>query len=184
MQAGVVEVEWGVFSLSIVNFQKDIAEFDPERGRGVNALRTAIKVRETHGNATMGDFYSALANRFFDGLEQPEGVPKQQNYVHSLLLDPTLASDALGDITTWETLRDEHQALCSECKSFGVPTIQLDGGAGASIFGPVISYEPASEAEAVELWEHVSWLTKYTNFSELKRDRLIEPDLALFRQRD
>jgi hypothetical protein len=178
-----VEVEWGVFSLSIVNFQKDIDEFDPDRGGGINALRTAIKVRQTHGNAAMGDFYSALGDRVFDGLEPLDELPTLEAALKDIDLDPTLASDALSDSSTWETLRSEHAELCSECKSFGVPTIKLDGGAGASIFGPVISNVPVSQEEAVELWEHVSWLTRYENFSELKRDRLIDPDLGIYRQR-
>jgi hypothetical protein len=29
----------------------------------------------------------------------------------------------------------------------------------------------------------VSWLVRYENFSELKRDRLVEPDLESTRQR-
>ena len=179
----MVEVEWGVFSLSIVNFQKDMDEFDPDRGRGINALRTSIHVRETHGNAAMGDFYSALGNRIFDGMEMPDELATLEAALTDVGLEPSLAKEALADISTWEKLRAEHGALCAECQSFGVPTIKLDGGAGASIFGPVISNEPENEEEAVELWEHVSWLTRYANFSELKRDRLVQPELAMFRQR-
>ena len=76
---------------------------------------------------------------------------------------------------------DEHQALVRDTRSFGVPTIRLDGGYGAAIFGPVISNPPASDEEAVDLWTHVSWLARYENFSELKRDRTIDPDLNYWR---
>jgi hypothetical protein len=62
-----------------------------------------------------------------------------------------------------------------------VPTIRLDGGRGPAIFGPVISNPPADGAEAATLWEHVSWLVRYENFSELKRDRTVTPDLARVR---
>jgi hypothetical protein len=62
-----------------------------------------------------------------------------------------------------------------------VPTIRLDGGTGPAIFGPVISNPPGSDAEATELWGHVAWLVRYDNFSELKRDRTIDPDLAYWR---
>nr|MBA2437248.1 hypothetical protein [Acidimicrobiia bacterium] len=62
-------------------------------------------------------------------------------------------------------------------RSFGVPTIVLDGGEGPAIFGPVVSEVPTDE-EAVELWRHVSWLARYENFSELKRDRTLALDLA------
>jgi len=46
----------------------------------------------------------------------------------------------------------------------------LDGGAGAAIFGPVISDMPTDE-DAVELWRHTAWLARYGNFAELKRKR-------------
>jgi hypothetical protein len=36
--------------------------------------------------------------------------------------------------------------------------------------------------EAVELFRHVVWLTRYENFSELKRDRVELPDLASVRR--
>jgi hypothetical protein len=35
-----------------------------------------------------------------------------------------------------------------------------------------------TDEEAVELWRHVSWLVRYENFSELKRDRTLALDLA------
>ena len=57
-----------------------------------------------------------------------------------------------------------------------MPTILLDGGAGPAIFGPVISELPGDE-DAVQLWEHVSWLARYENFAELKRGRISRPVL-------
>jgi hypothetical protein len=43
-----------------------------------------------------------------------------------------------------------------------------------AIFGPVISEVP-TDADAVELWLPASWLVRYANFSELKRDRVAAP---------
>ena len=34
-----------------------------------------------------------------------------------------------------------------------------------------------SDEEALDLWRHVSWLARYENFAELKRDRIKSPDL-------
>mgnify|MGYP006285063647 CR=1 FL=1 len=75
----------------------------------------------------------------------------------------------------------EHLDLVNNTASFGVPTIRLDGGSGPAIFGPVISNPPTSDDDAVNLWRSVSWLIRYENFSELKRNRLIDPDLEAFR---
>ncbi|CAB4753685.1 unannotated protein [freshwater metagenome] len=75
----------------------------------------------------------------------------------------------------------EHHDLVNNSSSFGVPTIRLDGGSGPAIFGPVISNMPANDDDAVNLWKSVAWLTRYENFSELKRNRTIDPDLQMFR---
>ena len=96
--------------------------------------------------------------------------------------DASLVDDALADDSTWETLKSEHTILCDETRSFGVPTIRLDGGQGPALFGPVISNPAESTEEAVELWRHVRWLTAYDNFAELKRDRL-PPDLEAYKRR-
>ena len=72
--------------------------------------------------------------------------------------------------------------MCDETRSFGVPTIRLEGGQGPALFGPVISNPAESTEEAVELWRHVRWLTAYDNFAELKRDRL-PPDLEAYKRR-
>jgi len=57
-----------------------------------------------------------------------------------------------------------------------VPTLVLDGGRGLAMFGPVVSELPSDE-DAVTLWQHAQWLTRYGNFSELKRRRASPPDL-------
>jgi hypothetical protein len=87
----------------------------------------------------------------------------------------------MDDPSTWDEVLKEHRDLVDNTRSFGVPTIVLDGD--ATIFGPVISELPTDE-DAVELWRHVAWLARYENFSELKRDRTIPNSLpaALWRR--
>jgi hypothetical protein len=76
----------------------------------------------------------------------------------------------------------EHRELCDRTRSFGVPTVVLDGGDGPAIFGPVVSEVPDDDDTAVALWRHVSWLVRYENFAELDRDRLKAPDLESVRR--
>ncbi|TME44255.1 MAG: hypothetical protein E6I55_11230 [Chloroflexi bacterium] len=66
-------------------------------------------------------------------------------------------------------------------RAFGVPTVVLDDGDGPAIFGPVIFDVPA-DAEALELWQHFSWLARNTNFAEVKRERTRYPDLESVRR--
>ena len=178
---GRVEVEWGVFSLAIVNWEGQIEEFDPAEERGVKALRTAVAVRDRLGNEAMGDYYSAIGERIFDGLQSAQMDATITGALDDAGLPEEICREAQEDPSTWETLLAEHRELVSETRSFGVPTIGLDGADGPVIFGPVISNPPENDADAEALWEHVTWLTRYDNFSELKRDRKIDPDLELWR---
>jgi hypothetical protein len=178
---GVVEASWGVFCLEVQNFTKPIDAFDPGRSQAAPSLRTMVAVRDEVGQAAASDFYEALGHRYFE-LEQPlQDAATIEGALTDAGLDTVWFDKAMADPDTWTTVLAEHTRLCDETRSFGVPTIRLDAGMGPAIFGPVISNPPASDDEAVQLWEHVSWLTRYENFSELKRDRTIEPDLQYSR---
>lgn len=183
---GVIEASWGVFCLELQNFTKSHDQFDPARSVAAPSLRTLVAVRDAPasnggGQAAAGRFYEALGTRYFDHEEPLETPGTVEGALTDAGLSPSWYTDALDDPGTWQAVLTEHEKLCADTRSFGVPTIRLDGGTGPAIFGPVISNPPASDAEAIELWEHVSWLVRYANFSELKRDRTIEPDLASWR---
>jgi predicted DsbA family dithiol-disulfide isomerase len=175
-QLGEIELDWGLFSLEVVNLA---AESDPRQlvARSGPALRTATLIRGRQGGAAIGSFYTALGQRIW---EQSPPEQDMATAVRAALeeigLDPTWCEEALSDPSTWEAVLDEHRELVERTRSFGVPTIVLDGGNGPAIFGPVISMLP-SDDDAVALWHHVSWLARYDNFSELKRDRVKPPDL-------
>jgi predicted DsbA family dithiol-disulfide isomerase len=178
---GVVEVSWGVFSLEVVNFTKPVEQFDHSRSVAAPSQRTLVLVRDSLGQAAAGRFYETLGARYFD-LEQDLQAP--DTITGSLAdagLDVSLYERAMADDSTWSTVLAEHLDLVSNTRSFGVPTIRLDDGTGPAIFGPVISNEPDSDDDAVNLWKSIAWLTRYENFSELKRNRTIDPDLNYYR---
>ncbi len=177
---GTVDVSWGTFSLELQNFDKPLEEFDVSKSVSGPALRTLVAVREHEGEVAAGKFYEAIGTRYFEG-EEGLGDDVVRAALADAGLDEAWLDKAVADESTWETVVAEHQSLRSDTRSFGVPTIRLDGGAGPAIFGPVISNPPANDDDAANLWEHVEWLVRYDNFSELKRDRTIEPDLAMVR---
>ncbi|MCY4162998.1 MAG: hypothetical protein OXE93_02095 [bacterium] len=192
--------------MAIVNWDKPLSEFDPSKGAGVHSLRTAIEARNVGGNAGIGAYYEAVGHRAFDLVESVNDINTLKAAATDAGFSSSLVDDALANPATWEALKSEHTVLCDETRSFGVPTIRLDianptDGANdaastadgpssdsaasqtrPALFGPVISNPPASTKEAVELWQHVRWLTAYDNFSELKRDRL-PPNLESYRRR-
>ncbi|HMD45277.1 MAG TPA: DsbA family protein [Acidimicrobiales bacterium] len=175
-QLGAVELEWRVFSLEVVNLPDGE---DPRRleARSGPALRTAILVRDDEGPAGVGRFYTALGALVWEQVPPERHGPETvRSALRASGIDPDLCDKALADPGTWEAVLEEHQALVERTRSFGVPTIVLDGGTGPAIFGPVVSTVPGDE-EALALWHHVSWLARDPNFSELKRDRTAPPDL-------
>ncbi|MCI0546713.1 MAG: DsbA family protein [Candidatus Rokubacteria bacterium] len=175
-ELGEIDLTWGVFSLEVVNLPagKDPRELEARSGP---ALRTAIALRDREGPKAIGAFYAALGKRIWENPPPPDDmVAAVREALEVSGLDPGIADRALGEPATWDAVLAEHRKLVDETRSFGVPTIVLDGGDGPAIFGPVISALPSDE-DAIALWRHTSWLVRYGNFAELKRDRLGRPDL-------
>ena len=178
---GVVEVNWALFSLEVVNFNRPIAEFDETTSVAAPSQRTFVSVRSAHGQDAASRFYETLGHRFFELEQELQHESTVKGALADAGLDTALYERAMSDPSTWETVLAEHFDLVNNTASFGVPTIRLDGGTGPAMFGPVISNPPTSDDDAVNLWKSVSWLIRYENFSELKRNRTIDPDLQLFR---
>ena len=175
-ELGLLELDWGVFSLEVVNLPEDD---DPRQleARAAPALRTAIVIRDRAGSRAIGPFYAALGRRIW---EEPPPPDDMATAVKAALVEAGLGEswcdDALADPGSWDDVLAEHGELRERTGSFGVPTLVLDGGRGLAMFGPVISELPDDE-DARTLWDHAHWLTRYGNFSELKRHRLAPPDL-------
>ena len=172
-----------MFSLAVQNHDGDMAGFDNEAGRGVAALRTCVLVRDRDGNDALGHLYTSLASARHDRAEDLDDHDVIRGALGDAGLPADRLDDALADHTTFERLVADHCALVERTAAFGVPAILLDGGTGPAIFGPVISNPTETDDEARALWDHTAWLTRYENFSELKRDRIIDPDLESYRSR-
>lgn len=165
-----VEVEWRLFSLSLINEGKDDPLADVHQ-KGTPALRTLALIRETGGNDAVGAVYKAIGERIHDRHEEPSRDTLTES-LSEVGLDPGLVEQALNNDETMDVVRSEHEAAVDEAGCFGVPTIVLPSG--RAIFGPVIPLAPTGEA-AGELWDRVSWLADYDGFFELKRERDRKP---------
>lgn len=180
-ELGVVVIDWGLFSLELQNARNEPQELADAHARSARALRTAIAVRDAAGRSAVGGFYKALGARVHERGEPLEEPATVEAALRDAGLDRDLCRAAWADPSTAERVAAEHRHLCEKTRSFGVPTIVLDGGDGPAIFGPVLS-EPPSDEDAVALWEHVSWLVRHASFAELKRDRLAAPNLESVRR--
>ena len=177
---GEVEADWAVFSLALANEGNEESRAK-RHFRSECALRTVITVRERHGREAVGEFYRHLGRRVHELGEPLEEAATVEGALADAGLEPGLCEKAMSDDSTKAAFEAEHAALVERTRSFGVPTIVLDGGDGPAIFGPVIAEVPSDE-DAVELWRHTSWLVRHRAFAELKRDRTPITDLASVRK--
>jgi protein-disulfide isomerase-like protein with CxxC motif len=180
-ELGVIELEWGLFSLELQNAGREPEELAEAHARSARTLRTVVAVRKAAGPAGVGGFYRALGERVHQRGEPLEEAGIVEAALVDAGLDRSLCEKAWSDESTAEAVAAEHRQLVDRTRSFGVPTIALDGGEGPAVFGPVISEVPDDD-DAVELWRHVSWLVRHEHFAELKRDRLSVPDLESVRR--
>lgn len=181
-ELGEVELSWGFFSLEVQNAGEEPEDMARAHALSARALRTAVLARDI-SEAAVGGFYRELGRRVHEQGQDLDAAETVEASLADAGLDVALAAKAWSDPSALERLGDEHRTLCDRTRSFGVPTIVLDGGDGPAIFGPVIAEVPMDD-DAVELWRHVAWLARYDNFSELKRDRTSMPDLESVRQRN
>ena len=157
-----------MFSLAIVN-GGDEGRTATDTG-SVPSLRTAIAVRDAHGNDAVGAFYKAISDaRHLRGLPLDDHAVIEAS-LREAGLEPELLQQALDDPATWEAVQREHDEAVAAYKAFGVPTIVLDGGDGPQMFGPIISEVPDDDG-AVDLWRHFAWMARNPNVAEMKRDR-------------
>ena len=82
---------------------------------------------------------------------------------------------------SWDDLlRAETEAAVGRTGSdVGTPILTFGPPDGPSIFGPVISAVPESDADCLELYDAALTLTKFGTFSELKRSDRQSLDLPL-----
>ncbi len=178
-------VDWRFISLRQVNAHLDYdTHFPPEyeagHTAGLKLLRVAAQVREEHGRDAVGALYAAYGTRLFEVSPGPDIASEIGPFVATCLADAELPghlATAVDDASYDVVIQDEtDEALRLTGKDVGTPIVHVDPPAGVAFFGPVISRLP-SDAEAIELWDHVIGLVRFPGFAELKRSLRERPQL-------
>jgi 2-hydroxychromene-2-carboxylate isomerase len=183
------DVDWRFISLRVLNAHVDYdAHFPPEyeagHTAGLRLLRVAARARSMRGREAIGPLYAALGQHIFETErdERPAGEHRDTRaFVEPILAEaglPADLADALDDEDADDEIRAETaEALALTGKDVGTPILHFrPAESGVAFFGPVISRLP-SDAEAVELWEHVVALASFPGFAELKRSLREKPRL-------
>jgi hypothetical protein len=176
-ELGEVTLDWGVFSLEVVNLHadEDPAGYDAEYGP---ALRVGLALRGEYGPAAIGDFYAAFGTRMWE-TQAPDGsgrlpdVPElTRQALADIGTDPGYADKVMADEGTWTAVLDEHRRWAGELRVFGVPTL-LIGEDRHVVFGPVLRSLPDDD-DCRELWRHLRGLALVGTVYELKRYKSLQ----------
>jgi predicted DsbA family dithiol-disulfide isomerase len=175
---GEIELTWGLYCLEVANLPEGA---DPiplgTTARSATALRTAAAIYAAEGSDAVGRFYKALGERVWETSDPASDRDLAvRESAEEAGFDREIFDRAMADPGTWEEVLRQHYSLSKDKSGIGVPSLVLDAGEGPAIFGPVVSHLP-DDAEAVDIWRHVLWLTRYDNFFELKRHRTNQPDV-------
>lgn len=181
-ELGEVELSWGLFSLELQNAGDEPEDLAEAHARSKLALATAVAVRDEAGSDGVGAYYGAIGRRVHEEGEPLDDPDTVKGALDDAALDPGLADRAAAGPAHADRVVVEHRRLVERTRSFGVPTLVLDGGDGPAIFGPVLTEPPTTDVEAVELLRHVVWLARHPAFAELKRERDRLPDLESVRR--
>ncbi|MDJ0379009.1 hypothetical protein [Cryobacterium sp. PH31-L1] len=190
-------VDWRFISLRLVNAQVDYdAQFPPEyeagHTAGLRLLRVAARARAEYGREAMAPLYAAFGTHIFDTAPRSDNHRSEvemrelrgtRGFAEPILAEaglPLELADALDD-ESWdiEIQQETDEALSLTGKDVGTPIIHFAPPTGVAFFGPVISRLPHEDL-AVELWDHVVGLARFSGFAELKRSLREQPQLAAF----
>lgn len=161
-----IEIDWRLLSLSVLNEHRDDdPEGDPDGYLWV-PVRVATAVREQHGSAALGRFYSALWTQD----ETTDWIGNLETALTAADLPRELAT--AGEEWDEAVRRSHAQGIALVGTHVGTPIIAVEGTA---FFGPVISQIPRGE-EAGHLWDAVLTVASTAGFHELKGKPHTEPE--------
>jgi predicted DsbA family dithiol-disulfide isomerase len=160
--AGVVELDWRIFSLELNSTDLDAPFWEACKRHGESLIALALARRERGGEA-FDQLYRGLGRRLHD--EKNETSPEMVRAIAAAagmsgIVDRAVAMPELTEEVRREFLDARNESV------FGVPTLGIADL--KVVYGPVIALAPEGE-EAERLWKHTLWMAERPDFFELKR---------------
>jgi protein-disulfide isomerase-like protein with CxxC motif len=169
-----IAVNFKVMSLILLNENQDISDEYRQRLESARGpVRVCAAAEKAAGPQVLRDLYTALGTKHHkDGRPFDEAL-----YAEALTdcgLDPSLAEAATSSDYDDLIKASHDEGVGKVGPDVGTPILVYDGHA---IFGPVIAKIYRGE-EAGDLFDHVTALSEYEHFYELKRGRTERPDFS------
>jgi predicted DsbA family dithiol-disulfide isomerase len=161
-EAGMVDLEWRIFSLELNSSEPDVPFWDACQRHGESLVALALARREA-GDDGFVRLYRELGYRMHE--DKDETSPELVRAAAAAAGMPDVVDRAVAMPDVADEVRQEFLDARQE-SVFGVPTL---GVAGLKVvYGPVFAIAPEGD-EAKQLWEHTMWLIERPDFFEMKR---------------
>lgn len=160
-------IDWRLMSLAVLNEGRDLPE--PQQAKMHDSRqvgRLMVALRDELGDDAIAKAYFAFGRRYFD--ESAAVDNDLVDHVVAAAEAKTVTAAALSDTSLDAAVKTSHQASQEALgEPSGSPLITIDGH---TVFGPVLTAVPASEATSAIL-EAVVTLVRTSEFSQLERPR-------------
>ena len=162
-----LDIRWRFFSLEEINRQEGKKHpWEREWSYGWSMMRVGALLRRQ--DMSLLDRWYATAGR---ALHEEGRKPHRADVAEVLLvemgLDPGLVAQAIGDPTTGDEVKAEHDRVVTR-GAFGVPTLVFDDD--QMLFGPVL-VDPPDGAAALRLWDLTAGWLEFPRVYEVQRPK-------------
>ena len=162
-----LDIRWKFFSLEEINRQEGKKHpWERDWSYGWSMMRIGALLRRKDMDL-LDRWYADAGKALHEDGRKPHRPEVAEDILGEMGLDPGLVAEAIGDPTTGDEVKAEHDLVVSR-GGFGVPTLVFDDG--QMLFGPVLVNPPVGEA-AVRLWDlTVGWL-EFPHIYEVQRPK-------------
>ncbi len=162
-----IDVRWRFFSLEEINRAEGKKHpWEREWSYGWSMMRVGALLRRLDP-ALLDQWYLAAGTALHVDGRKPHRPEVAAELLGQLGLDPALVGQAIGDPSTGEEVRADHERLTG-LGGWGVPTLVF--GADRALFGPVLIDPPAGDA-AVRLWRLMTGWLEFPMLYEVQRPK-------------
>lgn len=160
-------ISWRFFSLEEINRQEGKKHpWEREWSYGWSMMRIGAVLRRRSMD-DLDRWYERAARALHEEGHKPHDPAVARHLLDELGLDPGIVDEAIGDPTTHDEVKADHDRVVA-AGGYGVPTLFFGD---ECLFGPVV-IDPPTEGDAVlRLWHAVTAWLEFPHLYELQRPK-------------
>ena len=162
-------INWRFFSLEEINRREGKKHpWEREWSYGWSMMRVGAVLRRLDMDA-LDRWYERAGRALHEDGQKPHDPDVARRLLDELGFDPGLVDQAIGDQSTHDEVRAEHDKVVAH-GGYGVPTLFFPDG--QYLFGPVIIDPPTEGDAVVRLWHAVTAWLEFPHLYELQRPKV------------